>query len=251
MTIFVKETRWLALMLGLLAASLPSARAGAPLPQRNLLVEWRVNGAGQADEQALGVQGGRVVHRRSSTVSTVVFGAGGVQTETQGSTVQQVLVLNGGQARLFLGQSQPQTVWQWGMSVQPMANTATSAASASSASSASQSGAQVWAQTVMVDLGQGMLVKPRWPGGHAPVRVDLEARSRVGGGVGPGRYGSIESDGPVRQSELTTTVLVPMGQWTVLARSGEREQQSQSGTLSTRSLDAQRSEQVEIRISVP
>lgn len=230
----------LSLALILMAATLAPARAES-LPQRNLLVEWRTSGQSQDARAGAGAGvttitrnvptpgGGYTVSTTRRTETTVTFGAGSVQTQSSGQGQQQMLVLNGGQARLFVGESRPFTVWQWGWGTpagQPTAQP------------------QVWGQTVFLDLGQGLVVRPSWPGGQAPVRVELQATSAQ-------RGTAYEPDGTSRRAEVASTLLVPLGQWLVVARSGQRTEIDQAGTLSTRTLDRQDSGVLEIRITAP
>ncbi|WP_290874842.1 hypothetical protein [Aquabacterium sp.] len=265
----------------------PLGAQAQALPQRNLLVEWRVGEQGQRSEQTLGVvtagrrgtpetrrlpapvPGGYVVSTQSGHSQTTVIGMGGsvAQTEGESRSVQQIMVFNGGQARLFLGSSQPYTVWQWAWgagqsssqssSLQSPQGAGTSGAGGTGAATStatstrsSQQGVQAWAQTAWLDLGQGLTVRPRWPGGQALVRVELEARSRQAGNAA-GRYGAMAPDGQVMQTEVATTLAVPLGQWVVVARSGGQGQRSETGTLSTRSLDEADSRLLEIRVSLP
>lgn len=195
------------------------------LPLRNLVVEWRIAGQGQVRDSGVGVRQGRVII--DSQRGVVVQGdvrAGRWQTESQTHSVQQLQVLNGGHARLFVGRSQPYTVWQW-------------------AAAPRGRGVQVWGETAWLDLGQGLSVRPRWPGGLAPVTVELEASASS--------QPAYEPDGQVRRTEVSSTVAVPLGEWTVVARSGSRAQHTRSGTLSTDAADETRSEQLEIRITAP
>ncbi len=92
------------------------------LPQRNLLIEWRVAGQVADNRAGAGVsitttspgpQGGYTVSTTRRSETTVTIGGGSVQTRTREQGQQQMLVLNGGQARLFVGESRPYTVWQW------------------------------------------------------------------------------------------------------------------------------------------
>ncbi|MDO9235460.1 MAG: hypothetical protein Q7U28_05415 [Aquabacterium sp.] len=184
------------------------AHAGV-LPQRNLTVEWRVSG-----------------HRVSTAVGPRSVGT--LDTDEQRDTVQQVQVLNGGRAKLFVGHTQSYTVWQWAWT------------------GGAAGAAQAVPQTTTVELGQGLTIRPRWAGGHAPVVVELEAQSRQ-----PQITQSTEPDGQTRRMEVGSTLSVPIGQWAVVARSGVRVQRQQGAGLSTRDLDDNQQEQLEIRISAP
>jgi len=90
-----------------LACCLPMlAHAEGGLPQRNLLVEWRVGGQGQAQQRNQGIRTGQIiVDSRGGVVGRTSIGMETIQTESQTETVQQVQVLNGGQARFVGGQA--------------------------------------------------------------------------------------------------------------------------------------------------
>jgi hypothetical protein len=237
------------------------------LPQRNLLVEWRMSGQGQTQRGNVGVRTGQIiVDSRGGVVGRTSIGTEVVQTENQADAVQQVSVLNGGRARLYVGKSQPYTVWQWAWTGAATAGgslgsigprTAQQAGSpGDSTGQAGQGGYPVNAvpQTVWLDIGQGLDVRPRWPGGQAPVTVELEAQARQPNQVGQygGAFsGQVDPDGQTRRIEVASTLSVPLGQWAVVARSGARVQRQQSGTLSTRELDDNQSEQLEIRVTAP
>ena len=234
-----RQLTW-ALGVGLLSLSLPGQAQGIDpsLPLRNLVVEWRIEGQGQTRDSGAGVRQGRVIiDSQRGVVAQGDVRVGTWQTESQTRSVQQVQVLNGGRARLFVGRSQPYTVWQWAYAPvqRPQARPSTPGGYAPQG--------QAWGQTAWLDLGQGLNVRPRWPGGRAPVTVELEASAS--------QQSAYEPDGQVRHSEVASTVSVPLGEWTVVARSGRRAQETRSGTLSTDAIDDTQSEQLEIRISAP
>lgn len=199
------------------------------LPQRNLLVEWRVGGQGASTQRQAGIEVGRVIiDSRRGVIGQAGITAGTVRTESQGSSVQQVMVLNGGRARLYMGRSQSVTAWQLVFSP----------------------GLMALPQTVWIDVGEGIHVTPRWSGGRDVV-VDIEAQSRQPVQPGSAYGGQLDPDGQTRRTELASTVSVPLGEWAVVARNGGREQRSQSGTLSTRDVESSQSEQLEIRVTAP
>lgn len=199
------------------------------LPQRNLLVEWRVGGQGASTQRQAGIEVGRVIiDSRRGVIGQAGITAGTVRTESQGSSVQQVMVLNGGRARLYMGRSQSVTAWQLVFSP----------------------GLMALPQTVWIDVGEGIHVTPRWSGGRDVV-VDIEAQSRQPVQPGSAYGGQLDPDGQTRRTELASTVSVPLGEWVVVARNGGREQRSQSGTLSTRDVESSQSEQLEIRVTAP
>lgn len=227
------------LMLALVAGA-SVAQSGTPAG--NLLVSWRVNAQSEAQSQRSGVQDGRVVvdSRRGVLVQGGVT-VGQTHTNRTQHTQQSVMVLNGGQARLFFGRSVPMSSWQlaWRAPDSPDG----------------QPQAWLHTQTQWVDLGEGLTVRPRWAGGRAPVMVELEASSRQP--VRPGSLnpadtaGGYEPDGQTRRLEVSSTVAVPLGEWTVVARRGDQTQAQRSGTWSTGQLDSSQQELLEIRISLP
>lgn len=242
------------------------ARAEGPgggLPQRNLLVEWRMGGQGQTQQRNQGIRSGQIiVDSRGGVVGRTSIGMETIQTESQIDTVQQLQVLNGGKARLFVGQSQPYTVWQWAWTGQGGGGLGVIGPAGATGNTAAGGSAQqgnypvnMVPQTVWIDLGQGLNVRPRWAGGQAPVIVELEAQARqpaqLGSQMGGVYGGQVDPDGQTRRIEVLSTLSVPLGQWAVVARSGARTQRQQSGSLSTRDLDDNQSEQLEIRITAP
>lgn len=154
-----RQVAW-ALGIGLLSLCLPGQTQGIDpnLPLRNLVVEWRIEGQGQTRDSGAGVRQGRVIiDSQRGVVAQGDVRLGTWQTESQTRSVQQVQVLNGGRARLFVGRSQPYTVWQW----------AYAPAQAPRHRPHHPGGhmppVQVWGQTEWLDLGQGLNVRPRWP----------------------------------------------------------------------------------------
>ncbi len=256
---------WLAGTAGLVVAHAAHAQSGgreAGLPQRNLLVEWRLTGQGQTQHSRQGVRTGQIiVDSRGGVLGRTSIGMETVQTESQSDTVQQVQVLNGGKARLFVGKSQPYTVWQWAWTGQ--AGSGGLGGIGPQQGPQAQQGQQgqqaqppgypvnVLPQTVWIDLGQGLNVRPRWPGGRAPVIVELEAQARQPAMSGSAYTGQMDPDGQTRRIEVASTLSVTLGEWAVVARSGARVQRQQAGSLSTRELDDSQSEQLEIRVTAP
>lgn len=212
-------------LAGLVACA---AQAAEPLPPRDLLVGWRVVSAAQAAE-ALSANAGTVV-----------------QTGPRPATGQQVRVRNGESAKLYVGQNQSRTVWQWalygGVTGAPGASAPTASAPTASM------GVQLWPQTTVIELGQGVSVRPRWAGGQAPVRLTVQAsvRRTPAGGLDP--------DGQPRQFEAASTLTLPLGQWTPVARSGgpiAAGPRHAAGTLATTDLDEAAGEQLEVRVTLP
>lgn len=198
------------------------------LPQRNLLIEVR-----QGDEAALGVSGGglsggEVVVGSGGQVS----GRAGVQIESRSSssslgTTQQVRVLNGGRAGVRLGQALPLQWWE--VIVTPR-------------------GPQVVSQTTWAEAGRGFTVLPRWPGGEAPVTVEIQAES--GSVSQPGALQPLgQPPGAVNSARTLTTVQLPLGEWVTVASSGEADVERSRGGLSSREAQRSRRWVVQLRVS--
>ncbi len=203
-----------------LAALLCAGFVQAAPPQRNLSVEMRVSDD-QADAQrdaqgsvTIGSRGGRPNVGGSVTVQSG-------SSRQASDTAQRVLVLNGGRATLRLAQGlqvDDTEVWwtPWGP------------------------GAAVRSQ--WVELVNGMEVQPRWPGGDAPVTLEIAAQS-----TGRAMPRSGQPLPPLTQ--VFTTLQVPMGEWVEVARLQGRQTASVSGGFGAATASRQRS--LQVRVSLP
>ncbi len=137
-------------------------------------------------------------------------------------STQRVLVLNGGRATMRLAQGmqvQDTEVWwtPWGP------------------------GAAVRSQ--WVELVNGMEVSPRWPGGDAPVTLEIAAQSA-------GRATPNSGQPLPPQASVFTTVQVPMGEWVEVARvQGRQSSVSGGGGFGAATSSRQRS--LQVRVSLP
>lgn len=245
-------------------------------PRGNLLVSWRVSGSGNARREAQGLRAGQVVvdSRRGVSVS----GRAGVEWSSQQASVdqrveQQVMVLNGGKARLDLRQQRPVTQWQWAASLggeggygayggdggyerslQSPGGRRGGSGGYGNGNGNGQPQVGLISETVWVDSGQGLSVKPRWAGGRAPVVVELEAEAPVPSSAAHlGRRFEARdatTDEPARLI-AQTTVSVPMGQWVAVASTRQQAARQQSGTLSTADIDQDDRAVLEIKVSLP
>ncbi len=210
--------------LGLLASAVTAAHAAPPLPQRNLAVEMRIVDDSQAAQQS-----GQVTldsSGRGQVSGTVTLRAGSAQQGTE--TQQRVLVLNGARATLRLSQGlrvdDTEVAWTpWGPA------------------------AAVRSQ--WVDLVNGIDVAPRWPGGNAPVTVELSAQRAVSGlqtqaQVQPGRQVAVPA-----QWTLLSTVQVPLGEWLDVAQVGQRSASVSGNGFDAATASRQRS--LQLRVSLP
>lgn len=194
--------------------------AAAPLPVRNLVVEMRI-----VDDEA-------AVQRGAAAGAAVTIGSrgrvdGGAAVVVQGRTQnqmqdqqQRVLVLNGARATLRLSQGQrlddTEVAWTpWGPA------------------------AAVRSQ--WVELVNGMDVWPRWPGGSAPVTLEIAAQST-------GRATPNAVPLPPPQLNTLTTVQAPLGEWVEVARLQRRQAAVASG-FGAATASGQRS--LQVRVSLP
>jgi hypothetical protein len=189
-----------------------SRGAQAALPQRNLLIEFRHGEAAvleDADPFAV----------RS--------------TDAQGSSVQQLWVLNGQQGLLRTGLTVPvqwyQTAW-------------------------TPDGPALVEGRSTVDTGRSVGVRVRWPGGQAPATVELrsEASALAGGGMRSrvGLDGQPLPEGAVESAGLLSTLQVPLGRWFTVGGSVSSEA-VRAGEFGTRELRSARQDVLQLRISAP
>jgi len=243
---------WLTLM--------PAVQAGqgTQLPQRNLLVSWRVQSAAQASRDSASLQRGAVVvGTQGGMRAQGVITYGSSQAQASGEGDMQVLVLNGAQARLSLGQQRPYTQWQLAHGLAP--NPVAAAPSAGPVEPSVQAPtfnaqgyaptAQAYSTTTWVDTGQGLRVRPSWPGGQAPVTLTFDTRSDVSDTSRA--LGSSGTELPPAQLQAESTLRVPLDRWVVVARTGGQQTQSQRGTYGTAELAQSGHTVFEIKVSLP
>lgn len=223
----------LAMAFGVAFGAADLARAGeAPLPLRNVLVQWRLGASAAQQEDAAQVQQGRVVidSRRGVLGRADVIASSSVRTRSE-SSVQQVQVLNGGRARLYVGTRTPLTLWQFSGGPGP-----------GGFQRPGEVSWQAWSSTALIDTGQGLSVTPRWDGASM-VTIDIDAKVA--------RPAENAPAGQTESSELMTRVQVPLDTWVAVARRGTQAQRSGRGVLSTEDLAEQSSELLELRVSLP
>ncbi len=194
---------------------------------RNLLVELRQTDETSASGQSAGVSGGAVVVGSDGRVSgNVGIGAQARSRDATRDSVQQLRVLNGGQGSMHLGRSTPlqflHVVW-------------------------TPQGAQVMPATSWTDTGRGFAVRPRWPGGNAPVTVELSAES---GSFGASTSGGAAGPTSHRQT-LLTTVQVPLGEWVTIASTDTSSSDRRSGTFASSDAERSRRQLVQMRVTAP
>lgn len=235
--------------LALGVAVLTSASAWAELPQRNLLVSWRLSSSDTARVQQRGVQGGVVVSTQGGMVGQGMVTYGTREGTDSRQAEMQVLVLNGQAARLQIGQQQPVTQWQFLVSPPAGGGVPSHPGGAS---------VQALGSTVMVEQNQGLKVRPRWSG-RGVVQLDFEVQGDVANGLNNGLPTALQrrlqaaagQPATTEQVQAQAVVAVPMDQWVAVARSGRQVVRSQRGTWSTDEVDQGGSTVLEIKVSLP
>lgn len=230
--------------LSLSALTLPVAAlaAGASqLPQRNLLIAWRMQSDAELSRDARGLQRGAVVvDTQGGMRAQGVITYGSTQAQASGQGEMQVLVLNGGQARLSLGQQRPYTQWQWLAGLQ----------APTSGPAAATPTVQVLSTTTWVDTGQGLSARPRWGGGKA-VTLELETQADVSHANRGLLSGGAEQQVPPERLQAQTTVQLPLDQWVTVARTQVQQSRSQSGSWRTDDVAQSGQTLLQVKVSVP
>lgn len=215
---------------------LSAGLAQAAGPARNLLVELRWVDSSLSGAALAGVREGAVVVGTSGSVSPR---SGGVtlstrDLEAEPAPAQRLLVLNGQSASVLLSEQQAMQWLDYGVEL-PAGGGARGGAAAGSGGSAAPS-ARIYAspRTTLVERQRGFTVSPSWPGGRAPVKVELRATA-------PDERG---------QAQVFTTVQLGLDEWLTVARSGAPPPRPQPGVLSTRDAEARPSRELQLRVSL-
>lgn len=183
-----------------------------PLPMRNLQIEVRQSQADARSDSRLGASGGIVL---SPGQSGGQFGLSGGSRERQSSQSlsQMVLVLNGRETRINLGNAVPvrvvQTFVQGGQ-------------------------VHVLPGSVLVEANSGFAARPVWRGGDT---VEIELGTALAGRGGSGASSS-------------ATVAAPLGEWFTIAESDSSMDARGSGTLYQGQQQGASRLQVQLRVSV-
>jgi hypothetical protein len=204
------------------AGTVPARAAGeAPLPQRNLVVSWRwVTASSQTGAEAAVRDAGVVVGTGGSAdvQGSVTLRAGSREEQAQGE--QHLLVLNGGRAAMSLSQAVP---LQW-----------------AEAAVGPRGGTVAVLRQGWVEAGGRVEVHPRWPGGRAPVTVDV---------VQQGTASPEGAEPAPRTEELVTTLQLPLDQWTTVAQTASSGASHRAGVLSSRDAERQEHRLLQMRVS--
>jgi len=206
LTPFMLAPAWLAAQPA--ASSSPGAEA---LPMRNLQIEVRQAGSSLRSQSALGVQGGIVLQPGRSGANAQITAQDNQRSDTR-DLVQRVLVLNGRNANINLGNSQPLRLVQ---------------------------GRQ--AATVFIDANSGFTARPIWYGGDS-VELELAAGQASRTGSSP--------TAPLSSSSTSTSLSVRLGEWVTVAESDDAGAGSSNGIADSRQSTRRDGMRVEVRLSV-
>ncbi len=208
--------RNLLLWAGLGAALLSTAAVAqtAKGPQRNLLVELRWAELQESSGRSAAVGGGVVVGTGGAVDAhgSAVVRSG--RRDEQTRTLQRITVLNGGSAGVRLGEAVP---LQWlDVALTPAGPVGVLR--------------QGWVET-----GSSFQVRPQWPGGEAPVQVEI----------------AHQAGGTPQREGVFTTLQLPLGEWVTVAQSGESQRSESGGPLSSRDAERRTRRLLQMRVSAP
>lgn len=218
--------RRLVLVTLVIAVVSPAVRAQVArgLPMRNLLVELRQGDEQQLASREAGVRAGNVTIGSDGARVGLQAGFEARSRDASGDVVQRLLVLNGGQGRIAIGSGAP--MLQWLQLVWTPAGPAVI-------------GAREWVEAL-----RAMQVRPRWPGGDAPVEVELRAEANRPAA------GGLSTEG-IDTASVLTTVQVPLGEWVTVASAGDRQSQRERGALATGTASREQHYVVQLRVRLP
>jgi hypothetical protein len=217
----------LAVLLGLSASADEASSAPPPLPQRDLVLEWR-----QIDEAATTPP----TPSAQTTISTNSLTTSGSASSTPS---QQLRVLNGDRVTVRLNRTAP-VVW--------VQADAVAAGNRQTPPSATVVHGLSWLET-----GRQLSFQPRWRSGDpaAVVAVEVESSTLDPAHAPEGQaHGRNNLPSPSHQ-QIATTVLAPLGQWVTIARIGGDQPMTPPGTWSTQTIRQSPRQLMQIRVIVP
>lgn len=178
---------------------------------RNLQIEVRQVRNNVLSQSALGAQGGVTLQPGRSGANVNITAQDNQRSDSR-DLVQRVLVLNGRNVNINLGNSQPLRLVQ-----------------------ARQAG------TVFIDANSGFSARPLWYGGDS-VELELAAGQSSRSGTSPAA--------PLSSSSVNTSLSVRLGEWVTVAESDDASAGSSSGITDSRQSNRRDGLRVEVRLSV-
>jgi hypothetical protein len=181
------------------------------LPMRNLQIEVRQVRNNVLSQSGLGAQGVVTLQPGRSGANVNITAQDNQRSDSR-DLVQRVLVLNGRNVNINLGNSQPLRLMQ-----------------------ARQAG------TVFIDANSGFSATPTWYGGDS-VELELAAGQASRTGSSP--------MAPLSSSSTSTSLSVRLGEWVTVAESDDASAGSSSGIADNRQSTRREGMRVEVRLSV-
>ena len=181
------------------------------VPMRNLQIEVRQVRNNVLSQSGLGAQGGVILQPGRSGANVNITAQDSQRSDSR-DLVQRVLVLNGRNVNINLGNSQPLRLMQ-----------------------ARQAG------TVFIEANSGFAARPTWYGGDS-VELELAAGQASRTGSSP--------MAPLSSSSTSTSLSVRLGEWVTVAESDDAGAGSSSGIADSRQSTRREGMRVEVRLSV-
>lgn len=181
------------------------------VPMRNLQIEVRQVRNSALSQSTLGAQGGVTLQPGHSGANVNITAQDNQRSDSR-DLVQRVLVLNGRNVNINLGNSRPLRLMQ-----------------------ARQ------ASTVFIDANSGFSARPVWYGGDS-VELELAAGQASRSGASPAA--------PLSSSSVNTSLSVRLGEWVTVAESDDAGAGSSSGIADSRQSTRRDGLRVEVRLSV-
>lgn len=218
-----------ALLLALPAASVLAREPSGP--RRNLMVELRWVESSRSAAAVAGVRDAAVVVGTTGSVSPRASVTTGTQERRdKQSAVQRVIVLNGYFASISLGETVPVRWLEFAVDLPATASSRGQGASVVAAP-----------RTTLLEQTRGFTVSPHWPGGAQAVRVEFHAQEPASG---------VQGTSDSVPTRLLGTLLMPLDEWTVVARSGQDLQTTERGVLSSRDAERVGTRELQLRIGL-
>jgi hypothetical protein len=183
----------------------------AVLPLRNLQIEIRQTGSDASERSSVDAQG-RVILQSGNSRGEGVVNIDQTRATQSRSLLQQALVLNGRSVSFTLGQTVPLRVVQ-------VLNY--------------KDGLYFVPTTVLLERNSGFTARPLWFGEEV---AEVEISTALAQGT--------------RQSKVTTTLPIQIGEWITIAQTEDAQSSQTSGVLSRSSEQGQSSLRVEMRVTV-
>jgi hypothetical protein len=192
----------------------------ASAPQQNLWVEFRWTQSTLSPAALGGVRDGALVVGTAGSVSPQAGVIASTRPADEGvaEVPQRLLVLNGQLARV---QWTEQQTLQWVDAAVDLPLDGARAGSSTRVIAAPR--------TASLQTAHGFAIRPQWPGGRQPVRVEFEA---------------------LGATALLSTVSLPLDQWVTVARSGAAVRAPTPGVVSSRDAQGVPGRDLQLRVSI-